>query len=157
MQGWGGRGACSPRKFLDISSEANFGQKQTRSIYMIHRVLHPVFGCPCMHVQSQPTLNFHDWQNAGGVASLERQLVNPRVPEILIYLSTYIYVCPFIAVAKTAYACALLVVYKQTHIAATRLIWQWWFVRLMDHFQMVGHLKYTVKQQTPLPMGLACM
>ena len=141
MQDLGGRGVCSLRKFLDISSEANLGQKQSHSSCITCRVLHPVFGCPCMHVQSQPTMNFHDWQNAGGVASLERQLVNSRVPEIVIYLCTYIYVCPFIAVAKTAYACAPLVVHKQTHIAATKLILTMMICETIG--QMVGHLMYS--------------
>ena len=44
----------SPRKFLEIrhseiASEAILGQKQNHSSYMARRVLHPIFGCSCMH------------------------------------------------------------------------------------------------------------
>ena len=61
----GGLGACSPRKILEIrcsevASEANFGQKQTRSSYMAHGVLHPIFGCRCMHLLSQLTSTFQE-------------------------------------------------------------------------------------------------
>ena len=53
-----GGGACSPRKFFEIgcseiSSEAILGQKQSRSSCMARGVLHPIFGCPCMHSLSQ--------------------------------------------------------------------------------------------------------
>ena len=59
-------GACSPRKFLEIrcseiASEAILGQKQSRSSYryMACGELHLNFGCPCMHLLSQLTWNFH--------------------------------------------------------------------------------------------------
>ena len=32
-----------------IASEAIFGQLQSCSSYMASGVLHPIFGCPCMH------------------------------------------------------------------------------------------------------------
>ena len=61
----GGLGACSPRKLLEIrcseiASVAILGQKQGRSSYMAHGVLHPIFGCPCMHLLSQLNLSFHE-------------------------------------------------------------------------------------------------
>ena len=34
------------------------GQKQSGSSYMACGVLHPVFGCPCMHLQS-PTVSYY--------------------------------------------------------------------------------------------------
>ena len=43
----------------EIASEAILGQKQSCSSYMVRRVLHPIFGCPCMHLLSKLTLNFH--------------------------------------------------------------------------------------------------
>ena len=33
----------------EIASEVIFEQKQSRSSYIAHGVLHPIFGCPCMH------------------------------------------------------------------------------------------------------------
>ena len=61
----GGLGACSPRKFLEIrcseiASEAILGQKQSRSSYTARGVLHPIFGCPCVHLLSQLTSDFHE-------------------------------------------------------------------------------------------------
>ena len=55
-------GACSPRKFKcsEIASEAILGQKQSRSGYMARGVLHPNFGCPCMHLLSQLTSNLNE-------------------------------------------------------------------------------------------------
>ena len=68
MYNQGGLGACFPRKFLEIrgseiASEAILGQKQSRSSsirYMARRVLYLIFGCPCMHLLSQLTSNFHE-------------------------------------------------------------------------------------------------
>ena len=57
-----GMGARSPREIFtrsEIASEAILGQKQSRSSYMVCRVLHPIFGCPCMHLLSQLTSNLH--------------------------------------------------------------------------------------------------
>ena len=61
----GGLGACSPRKVLEIrcseiASEVILGLKNSHSSYLAHRVLHPIFGCPCMHLLSQLTSNFPD-------------------------------------------------------------------------------------------------
>ena len=39
------------------------GQKQSRSSHMARRVLHPIFGCPYMHLLSQLTLNFSIKEN----------------------------------------------------------------------------------------------
>ena len=44
---------------IEIASEAILEQKQSCSSYMAHRVLHPSFSCPYMHLLSQVTLNFH--------------------------------------------------------------------------------------------------
>ena len=83
---------------------------------MASGILHPIFGCPCVHFLSQLTLNFWErkyngWQNSrwvdiarrttaregmmvsrtvGGVRSLERQMVNFGAPEIMIYLRLYL-------------------------------------------------------------------
>ena len=59
----GGLGACSPRKILEIrcsevASEAILGQKRSRSNYMDHEVLHPIFGYSRTHLLSQLTSNF---------------------------------------------------------------------------------------------------
>ena len=35
------------------------GEQQSRSSYMAHRVLTPIFGCPYVHLLSQLTLIFH--------------------------------------------------------------------------------------------------
>ena len=52
MQGLVGVGGCSSRKSeircSEITSEAILGQKQSRSSYMAHRVLHPSFDCVCI-------------------------------------------------------------------------------------------------------------
>ena len=65
MEDYGGLGACSPRKILEIRcseivSEAILGQKQSRSSYKAREVLHPIFGCPRMHLLSQLTSNFQE-------------------------------------------------------------------------------------------------
>ena len=44
----------------EIASEEILGQKQSRSSYMACGVLHPIYGCPCMHLLSQLTSNFHE-------------------------------------------------------------------------------------------------
>ena len=44
----------------EIASEAILGQKHSCSSYIARRVLHPIFDCPCMHLLSQLTSNFHD-------------------------------------------------------------------------------------------------
>ena len=49
-----GLGACSPRvKCSDIASWVILGQKQSRNSYIAHRVLHPIYGCPYIHLLSQ--------------------------------------------------------------------------------------------------------
>ena len=44
----------------EIASEAILGQKQSRSSYMARGILHPIFGCPRLHLLCQLTLNFHE-------------------------------------------------------------------------------------------------
>ena len=44
----------------EIASEAILGQKQSRSSYMTHCILHSIFGCPCIHLLSQLTSNFQE-------------------------------------------------------------------------------------------------
>ena len=39
----------------EINSEAILGQKQSRRSYMARGALHPIFGCPRMHLLSQLT------------------------------------------------------------------------------------------------------
>ena len=56
----GGSGGMLPREFFkirctEIASVDILGQKQSRNSYMACGVLHPMFGCPCMHVLSQLT------------------------------------------------------------------------------------------------------
>ena len=51
------------------ASEAILGQKQSRWRYMARGALHPIFDCPCVHLLSQLTSNFHErrcygWQNS---------------------------------------------------------------------------------------------
>ena len=58
-------GSGSPRKFceircFEIASEAILGQKQSRSIYMAHRVVLLIFGCSHMDLLSQLTSNSHE-------------------------------------------------------------------------------------------------
>ena len=66
MQPYKTRGAwghAPPRKFLEIrrteiASWAILGQKQSRSSYMARGVLHPIFGCPCMHFVKPADVEF---------------------------------------------------------------------------------------------------
>ena len=44
----------------EIASEAILGQKQSRSSYMARGVLHPIFGCPFVHLLSHLTSDFHE-------------------------------------------------------------------------------------------------
>ena len=60
LEGYGG---MLPQEILEIrcseiASEANLGQKQSRSSFMACGVLHPIFDCPCVHLPSQLTSNF---------------------------------------------------------------------------------------------------
>ena len=50
----GGSGGMLPQEIgrSEIASEAILGQKQSRSSYMAHEGLHPIFCCPCMHLLS---------------------------------------------------------------------------------------------------------
>ena len=42
-------------RFSEISSETILGQKQSyQDSYMTCGVLHPIFGCPCMHLLHKP-------------------------------------------------------------------------------------------------------
>ena len=67
-------------RYSEIASEAILGQQQSRSSsirYMARRVLYSIFGCPCMHLLSQLTLNFHEgryygWQNSRWWNSMQR-------------------------------------------------------------------------------------
>ena len=51
-----------PQEFFYIEircSEITSEAKQSRSSYMAHLVLHPIFGCPYTHLLRQLTSNFH--------------------------------------------------------------------------------------------------
>ena len=74
-------GTCSPIKFLEIkcseiASEAILGQKQSGSSYMACRVLHPIFGCPCIFAKPvdfkfpQEKVSNKVGRTEGGVTSL---------------------------------------------------------------------------------------
>ena len=74
-------GTCSPIKFLEIkcseiASEAILGQKQSGSSYMARRVLHPIFGCPCIFAKPvdfefpQEKVSNKVGRTEGGVTSL---------------------------------------------------------------------------------------
>ena len=54
MQDLGGSGGMLPQEIFgsESASEAILGQKQSRSSYTAHRVLHPSFVCPHMHLLS---------------------------------------------------------------------------------------------------------
>ena len=85
-------------------------------------------------------------RTAGGVRSLEEQIVNSRAPEIMIYLRTYLRASFHWCSINSLHACSTLVLYEQARIAATRLVWAARLsiaTRLVEHFQMV---KCTVKQ-----------
>ena len=59
----GGSGGMLPQETLCseiASAEAILGQKQSPSSYMVRGASHPIFGCPCMHLLSQLTLNFQE-------------------------------------------------------------------------------------------------
>ena len=64
-------------------------------------------------------------RTAGGVALLERQLMNSRTPEIAI-LFTHIYVVQSFQRSSVNRLCthSVLVLSKQTRIAGTRFIWK---------------------------------
>ena len=53
-------GKCLEIRCSEIASEAILGQKQSCSSYMARGVLHPIFGCPHMHLLSQLTMNFQE-------------------------------------------------------------------------------------------------
>ena len=77
----GKSGGMLPMKFLEIRCSeiawgaVTLGQKQSHSSYMARKVLHPIFGCPYMHLLCQLTLNFHEStmvdRTAGGVTDGE--------------------------------------------------------------------------------------
>ena len=59
----------------EITSETILGQKQSHSSYMAYGVLHPIFGCPGMHLLSHLTSDFCESKSkvgrtAGGMTSL---------------------------------------------------------------------------------------
>ena len=62
-------------------------------------------------------------RTAGGVRSLEEQIVNSRAPEIMIYLRTYLRASFHWCSINSLHACSTLVLYEQARIAATRLVW----------------------------------
>ena len=60
-----GSGGMLPQEFLEIrcseiTSVVILGLKNSHTNYLAHRVLHPIFSCPCMHLLSQLTSNFPD-------------------------------------------------------------------------------------------------
>ena len=133
--GGGVGGMPPPMKFLEIrcseiAFEVILEQKQSHSSYMACGVLHPIFGCPCMHLLvrwlwiSRREGTIVGW-TACGVTSLGRQLVNSRAPEIAIYLCMYLRVSFHRSSVNSlpTHACSTLVLHEQTCIAATRLLW----------------------------------
>ena len=81
MQNLGGSGGILPQdvfrmKCSEIASEVILGQRHSHSSYMACGVLHPIFGCPCIHLLSQLILNFHERRykvdrTAGGMTDSE--------------------------------------------------------------------------------------
>ena len=65
---WPGFSACKTRGVWGHAPPGNLqkldalrlllrDRRVSRSSYMAHRVLHPIFSCPCMHLLSQLTSN----------------------------------------------------------------------------------------------------
>ena len=77
---------------------------------------------------------------AGGMTSLEGQLVNSRVPKIAIYLHTYLRASFHCSGVNSLHACSITGPPSTNSSHSSRLA-----ARLVDHFQMVEDLKCTVK------------
>ena len=91
---------------------------------MASEVLHPIYGCPCMHLLSQLTLNFpreevlrSAEQQMHGVTSLEGQLSSARTSDLFTHVY---YARPFIAAysVNSLRARSALVLHEQTRIAS---------------------------------------
>ena len=143
----GGSGSiCSPRRFLEIrcsmiASEAILGQKQSHSSYMACGVLYVIFGCARMHLLT------------GGVTSLGRQLVNCRLVSNAWNsdLFMHIFTCVLSPQQRKQLTCVFRAGPPRTNcIATTKLVCTAVILntaaRLVGQFQMVGHLKCTVKR-----------
>ena len=96
--------------------------------YMVREVLHPIFGCQCMHLLSQLTLNFDErrytkvGRTAGAWGDITRR-TNSRAPELAIYLRMYLCVSFHRSGVNSFPARSALVLHEQTRIAVTRLVW----------------------------------
>ena len=62
-------------------------------------------------------------RTAGGVTSLEGQLMNSQAPEIAVYLHMYLPASFHRSGINSLCARSALVLHEQTHIAATILVW----------------------------------
>ena len=87
-------------------------------------------------------------RTAGGVTSLEGQLLSTRTSDLFMRASFH---CSGI---NSLHAHSMLVLHEQTRIAATRLVWtavilhsnETSSLKLVDHFQNSRVLKMTVKR-----------
>ena len=131
---------------------------------MARRVLHPIFDCPCMHLLSQLTSNFHKRRYYGRQNSRWGDITKRTILErlnynIAIYLGTYLRASFHRSGVNSLRARSALVLHEQTHIAATRLVWTAMILSSSETSGPVGHLKCTIKwfcwRSTPPPPPLA--
>ena len=106
-----------------------------------------------MHLLSQQTSKFNKRRCYGWQNSRWDKIARKTNGELLSawYLCTYLrahfYRCGHGCGVNSVCAHSVLV---RTCITATRVVWQQWFSkaeRLVDHFQMVGHLKCSIKRR----------
>ena len=115
MQEQGGVGAYSPREIRcsEIASKAIWGQKQAQQLYMARGVLHPISGCPCMHLLSQG-ISTREGTTVGRTAG---DITKKTTGENLQRLKQqFIYACIYTHPFITA------VLHEQIRIAATRSV-----------------------------------
>ena len=126
-------GSAPLSKFLNAPSEKFFRRWLLRdrrivvATWLIDNYIQ--FLAVHVHLLSQLTCNFYErryygWQNSRLVTSLERQLLNFRVPEIARYLRIYSHVSFHCSNVKWLHARSALIFHEQTLIAATRLVEQ---------------------------------
>ena len=102
---------------------------------MAHGVLYPIFGCPGMHLLSQLTSNFQEkvissaLETASGVTSLG-QLVNALNWNTDLFTHAFVCILSFAVLS----ACSMQVLYEQTRIAATRLV----FVVILNSIKTIS-------------------
>ena len=118
---------------------------------MARGVLHPIFVCSCMHLLSQLNLNFYErryYRTAGGLTSMKGQLLISRVPEIAIYLRSYLRVSFHRSGVKQL---------TRARKAATRFNCTSVILNssktIVDHFQTVGHPEIVSSGGVPTPAG----